>query len=140
MRHVNLICICIQSNLLTALEPPVVLKSEDFARNYENREEVLEAGDLTVVPSIEAPCITVCVQDISLYQNQTSQTGNGNNGKNGGDEPTTNGNGQQEGCDRNMGAIAPQQARTSQPCPAAPGRDAAGRPTAPLLLRDCSAP
>lgn len=129
MRNTTINPIYFQSNLLTALEPPIVLKSEAFARNYENREEVLEAADLTAVPSIEAPCITVCVQDISLYQSNSVA----NNGQ---EKPSA---AAEQGCDLNRGAGVADQERTSQPCCASPNRAAAGR-QAPLLLRDCSAP
>lgn len=29
--------------------------------------DVLEANDLTVIPTVSAPCITVLVQDTTLY-------------------------------------------------------------------------
>lgn len=57
-----------QSNALTALEPPVLLLPAEFTRSYRDKRDVLASGDLSLVPSISAPCITVCVQDISLYQ------------------------------------------------------------------------
>lgn len=46
----------------------MLLQPDEFTRSYRDKRDVLDAGDLSLVPSISAPCITVCVQDISLYQ------------------------------------------------------------------------
>ncbi|XP_055907416.1 uncharacterized protein LOC129942471 isoform X2 [Eupeodes corollae] len=39
------------------LEPPNILRAEDFQRAYKNKLEVLKAGDLSVAPPVDAPCI-----------------------------------------------------------------------------------
>lgn len=50
-----------------------MLRSDDFTREYRDKRDVLEANDLTVVPRVDAPCLTVLVQDISLYRMSAAQ-------------------------------------------------------------------
>lgn len=65
---------CLQSNSLRALEPPVMLLPQEFTRDYRDKLDVLEANDLSVVPSVTAPCLSVLVQDISLYKPEGANT------------------------------------------------------------------
>ncbi|XP_055849308.1 uncharacterized protein LOC129914202 isoform X2 [Episyrphus balteatus] len=39
------------------LEPPNILRAECFQRTYRSKLEVLKAGDLSVAPPVDAPCI-----------------------------------------------------------------------------------
>lgn len=57
----------LQKNTLEAIEPPLLLLPKEFTRDYRNKEEVLLANDLSVKPTVNAPCITVLIQDIALY-------------------------------------------------------------------------
>lgn len=56
-----------QSNTLEAIDPPLMLLPKDFTRDYANKEDVFLAHDLSPTPSVDAPCITVLIQDAALY-------------------------------------------------------------------------
>lgn len=51
-----------------------MLLPHEFTRDYPDKLGVLEANDLSVVPSVAAPCLTVLVQDISLYKPEGAST------------------------------------------------------------------
>lgn len=61
----------LQKNTLEAIDPPLLLLPKEFTRDYKDKEEVLLARDLSVKPSVNAPCITVLIQDIALYLEST---------------------------------------------------------------------
>lgn len=60
-----------QKNTLEAIDPPLLLLPKEFTRDYRNKEDVLLARDLSVKPTVNAPCITVLIQDIALYLENT---------------------------------------------------------------------
>lgn len=47
-----------------------MLLSRDFTKNYGNKLDVYKENDLSIVPSEDAPCISVLVQDTSIYANR----------------------------------------------------------------------
>lgn len=63
----NVVCIYFQNHSLKPIIPPLMLLSRDFIKNYANKQDVLNSGDLSEMPSMNTPCITVLVQDITLY-------------------------------------------------------------------------
>ena len=69
---------CLQESTLIPLVPPIPLISEDFSKAYRNKKDVLDEKDLSIAPSIAAPCISMLVQDQSLYHN-AQHSGNSSN-------------------------------------------------------------
>ncbi|XP_037030109.1 uncharacterized protein LOC119069971 isoform X2 [Bradysia coprophila] len=54
-----------QTQNLVAINPPQDLNHAEFNRTYKNKLDVVQANDLMVEPSKDAPCLTVSVQSLS---------------------------------------------------------------------------
>ncbi|CRL06250.1 CLUMA_CG019059, isoform A [Clunio marinus] len=61
-----------QNNTLVSLTPQNLLNAKAFRRFYANKKAVLEANDLSVHPTLSAPCVNVLVQDLSMYRCEVS--------------------------------------------------------------------
>lgn len=57
----------LQPTILQPLIPPILLDSKSFRRVYKTKIDVLDANDLLLSPTQEAPCINVHTQDLSRY-------------------------------------------------------------------------
>lgn len=57
--HYNLF----QSQNLVSIVPPLKLNNVEFNKTYKNKLDVVEKNDLSAVPPIDAPCLTISVQD-----------------------------------------------------------------------------
>lgn len=52
---------------LTPIHPPLMLSPSQFTKIYANKIKVFEENDLSISPSVSAPCINILVQNKSMY-------------------------------------------------------------------------
>lgn len=53
--------------MLVPITPHIYLDAKAFRQHYNDKNDVYNAGDLSLQPSLSSPCINIAVQDRSMY-------------------------------------------------------------------------
>jgi hypothetical protein len=53
--------------MLVPISPHIHLDAKAFRQHYKDKNDLYDAGDLSVQPSLSSPCINILVQDRSMY-------------------------------------------------------------------------
>lgn len=65
-----------QEKSLTNIHPTITLDYKVFRKVYANKMEVLEANELSVIPTTSYPCINVRMQSEDMYEISSSSSTN----------------------------------------------------------------